>query len=975
MNFRTSRQHRQSIARGYSRTGSHAVRRIGVALLITSLLLGLIPPSLTNGVVIGVAPVVAASADIKAAPVEVVSSTLAESMTLAILHEPARMNLNANRSGIFESAVAEPALAPMQQTTCGTATGDLGGNIFRDYDSDGVDDGTNEPAFTDITVTAYDNNGLVGTAIVQADGSYNFTDIFAGRTGNDAHIRLEFTGLPASAQSGVQGNNSGTTVQFYSAATCDADLAVQNPIEYCEDNPFLATSCFVRGDQSSDLDTLVAFPSTAGITGPFPLATNGPAGHNAPTPSHLATAKQIGTTFGVAYQRSSNTVFASAFAKHHFGFGPAGSGGIYAIDRDSGVVTTFLDANALFGTDIAGTDPRTSYADGTCLNVNTGIEEAPTSGWNCWDHDPEGWDLVGKIGFGDLDISEDEQSLWTVNLNTREVWRIPIGDPPTAPTNPVTIERFAFPLDQADCPDPSIDTRPFGLGVNKGLVYVGAICSAESERVADIFAGKKVRFYVYTLDPSSGTFTQILNLLNWNMYAWDEWKPQFPIDPFVSAGVSSRTPMITDIEFDGGDLVLGLRNRVAEQRTSGLPSLDITDGTIVTSGVNGHGDIWRACPDPNNPGMYLVEGNAACGGDVGQNPNAASTIFFGAPAQGPPDASGTSGEWYSDLCMEDECGLGGLAMMPDGRLASTLYDPAALFSQGVRWFNPDGSASQAYTVLESSQPSSGNLGDGIGKGAGLGDLEVFCSLAPLEIGNRVWEDTDGNGIQDPDEAAINGVIVTLHDMDNGGTQVGSATTGADGTYYFGGANDTNMTSGSLLTNRNYEVRISLGGANLSVNTVTIQNANGITDNNSKTDLADSDAITSDGNAVIAFTTGSAGENNHTLDFGFTPPPPTLSLVKTLVSPADGLADEGETVTFALRIENSGQVTVTEVTLMDLYDPNYLTFDTASATPDATTANTLTWTGTAGGAESLAGNLPLAPAGVFTVTVNFTATKP
>ncbi len=43
----------------------------------------------------------------------------------------------------------------------------------------------------------------------------------------------------------------------------------------------------------------------------------------------------------------------------------------------------------------------------------------------------------------------------------------------------------------------------------------------------------------------------------------------------------------------------------------------------------------------------------------------------------------------------------------------------------------------------------------------MGDIELMCDPAPIEIGNRVWNDTDQDGVQDPGEAAIAGVSVQL----------------------------------------------------------------------------------------------------------------------------------------------------------------------------------------------------------------------
>ena len=52
------------------------------------------------------------------------------------------------------------------------------------------------------------------------------------------------------------------------------------------------------------------------------------------------------------------------------------------------------------------------------------------------------------------------------------------------------------------------------------------------------------------------------------------------------------------------------------------------------------------------------------------------------------------------------------------------------------------------------------------------------------IGDRVWLDIDGDGVQDPDEPGIEGVTVTL--LDSGNNVVGVTTTDENGNYYFGG---------------------------------------------------------------------------------------------------------------------------------------------------------------------------------------------
>ena len=94
----------------------------------------------------------------------------------------------------------------------------------------------------------------------------------------------------------------------------------------------------------------------------------------------------------------------------------------------------------------------------------------------------------------------------------------------------------------------------------------------------------------------------------------------------------------------------------------------------------------------------------------------------------------------------------------------------------------------------------------------------------------------------------------------------------------------------------------------------------------------------------------------------------LSLDKTLITPASGRAEPGEPLVYTLRVNNDGTSNVTEVTLKDRFDPNYLHYQTASILPDAQTIDTLTWT------NSLQAQLPLAPGEAMTITVEFVALR-
>ena len=153
----------------------------------------------------------------------------------------------------------------------------------------------------------------------------------------------------------------------------------------------------------------------------------------------------------------------------------------------------------------------------------------------------------------------------------------------------------------------------------------------------------------------------------------------------------------------------------------------------------------------------------------------------------------------------------------------------------------------------------------------MGDLEFLAEVAPIEIGDRIWNDLDNDGIQDAGEAGFEGVTVSLFDAD--GNLVVSTTTDAEGKYYF---NEDNVTDGlSPLTN--YQIRLDnaadfADGGVLNGYDLTVEDAN-----NDGNDTTDSDAVVEnvDGTdtPTINVTTGDYGENDYSLDAGFHKPIP------------------------------------------------------------------------------------------------------
>jgi len=126
----------------------------------------------------------------------------------------------------------EPSVAMAQ--SCSFLAGDLGGTVWYDADTDGVKDSTEsgvDGTTGPMTVEAYDrnSNNPVATTNVGADGTYFFSGLFTGVTGDDARFRLEFKGLPAGYAYSIHGLDNGTAVQFHNGRSCDADLGLHVP--------------------------------------------------------------------------------------------------------------------------------------------------------------------------------------------------------------------------------------------------------------------------------------------------------------------------------------------------------------------------------------------------------------------------------------------------------------------------------------------------------------------------------------------------------------------------------------------------------------------------------------------------------------------------------------------------------------------------------------------------------------------------
>lgn len=380
---------------------------------------------------------------------------------------------------------------------------------------------------------------------------------------------------------------------------------------------------------------------------------------------------------------------------------------------------------------------------------------------------------------------------------------------------------------------------------------------------------------------------------------WRGWNDGDPLPGVRGLGAAPQ-PMLANIETRAdGSLVLGFRDRWMDQTTRNAIDYDASAASPALS--NSYTAGAEALVMCKSGSSYTKESGGACGATTG-----ASMVGL-LQAETDPALRQESPLFYWDGYAGNRTtgphgytGLGGLTMMPGNpTLWSTAYDVNNLLQQGVRAMGPcasrgtdvgtcgpspsmDGAQVGGTTfsfysnASVTAKPPAGCAGDCFGKGNGLGDLEVACDAAPVEIGNRVWIDSNANGVQDPGETPVAGVTVRLYNASN--QLVGTATTNADGEYYF----DSNVTEaaagtgdhvgGGLIVGEPFTIRLDkpedfYPGGPLAPYDLTqaTQTSTGV---GSQSTAVDSNATVVSSYPQITVPSRGAGFNNHTFDVGF-----------------------------------------------------------------------------------------------------------
>jgi Mg-chelatase subunit ChlD len=306
-----------------------------------------------------------------------------------------------------------------------------------------------------------------------------------------------------------------------------APLATPSPFptDLCDDDPpALAVVCYSPSRSSLQHTTTV-------------LAVRDRPSPAADVP--LASTDQVGAVWGLADRVAEPALYAAAFHKRAYPFGPGGPGQIYRVDLRSGAVSPFIAVPD------AGPDTHSPLLPR--------------------DYDEAGRNGAGKTSLGGMVLSDDGAELFVVNLFDRRIDRfeLPSG-------------RLLGRFDHGAAGTPwAADARPFGLAFHDGWLFHGVVNSAEStQRAADLAA------YVYASRSDGTDMHEVVRLpLDYPRgearipaliggplivdvsLAWNPWQDGY--NAVVAAQLALfPQPVVSDLAFTtAGDMLIGLRDR------------------------------------------------------------------------------------------------------------------------------------------------------------------------------------------------------------------------------------------------------------------------------------------------------------------------------------------------------------------------------------------------------------------------------
>jgi hypothetical protein len=318
--------------------------------------------------------------------------------------------------------------------------------VFNDYDANGVKNTAESTSGVgNVEIVAVDNTGVTYNTTTNNYGKY----ILGIPTANYP-IRIEWT-PPIGYGKGTQnGTNGKTSVQFVSSASCNIDFGLLQNNDYCQSNPKIVVPVFRTGDPSNatvgSLTALYRYDKT--LTGaPAPASMD-----------NLATIAQIGAVWGTVYDPLRNKIYTASVVRRHSAMGPLGIDGIYQTNLNAALpnASKLLEASDYSGV-LVGTIETTANRNivGPATSTST---------------DTSGWNAVGLRGFGGIQISDDGNELWVMNLYQKELLKFNLNNLAAGPTR--------YPVPNPGCVGGTY--RPWSVKLRDGKVFVGVVCDAST---------------------------------------------------------------------------------------------------------------------------------------------------------------------------------------------------------------------------------------------------------------------------------------------------------------------------------------------------------------------------------------------------------------------------------------------------------------------------------------------------------------
>jgi uncharacterized surface anchored protein len=863
---------------------------------------------------------------------------------------------NSGTDDSIDSDAVNGVTAPVTITTASDNTVDaglylpatLGDKVWSDTDRDGVQD-SGEAGVSGVTVQliASDGTTVLNTVTTDANGNYNFTNLAPGTYSIKVPtVPNSFSGFTSANQGGNTSTDSNILGGGQSAPVTLASGETNNSID-----AGLLTKLFL-GDR--------VWEDTNGNG----IQDNGEAGIVGATVSLLDSNNNViaTTTTGndglYSFEVLPGTYSVQFSAPNGYSFTPANSGTNDAIDSDAiGGVTAPVTI--------------TTTSDNT---VDAGLYRQATLGDKVWsDTNRNGVQDNGEAGVGGVTVqliaADGNTVLNTVTTDANGNYSFTNLAPGTysikLPTVPAAFSGFTSPNQGGNT---GIDSNILGGGQSAPVTLASGETNntLDAGLLAKLFLGDRVwedtngngvqdngeagivgatvslldsnnnviattstgNDGLYSFEVLPGTYRAQFSAPNGYTFTSANSGTNDTIDSDAVNGVTAPVTITTtsDNTVDAGlyrPAALGdkvwsdtNRNGVQDSGEAGVSGVTVqlvaANGTTVlntaTTDANGNYNFTNLAPGtysikiPTVPNSFSSFTSPNQGGNTGTDSNilgggqSAPVTLASGETNNTLDAGLLQKLFLGDRVWEDTNGngvqdngeagiVGATVNLLDSNnnvIATTTTGNNGLYSFEVLpgTYRAQFSAPNGYTFTSANTGTNDTIDSDAVNGVTApvtitttSDNTVDAGLyRPAALGDKVWSDTNRNGVQDSGEAGVSGVTVQLVAA-NGTTVLNTATTDANGNYNF-----TNLAPGT------YSIKVPTVPAAFSGFTSANQGGNTATDSNIL------------GGGQSAPVTLASGETNNTVDAGLLPQSTPQVLLGDRVwsdTNGNGLQDNGE----------------------------------------------------------------------------------